>query len=322
MARLRLRYMSKKNKMLFEIGIGLVLIIIFLGFLNAVTTTKATPVLTTEDLWEHANTTIIGLMYVNASDTSQSTYKYYSLADVATYYDGYLYISIPRLDGFVLRTFSLFNMTGADVVTGRYIVEHGANKMYIYMEPINSTAVTFMPTWRVGRLYLFVDTGNGKIWPWEDTALIKITSTETTSTANDTEKWRKLWPDNGTVNREIDVDLASVAIKITGKGDNIIGIARFMGDIQNLDGLKVKIAIYAVSEKPVLSAITEPVYSVIATLYTGILAVARRVKQYATTLFGGFFTHFSLTALIGDPVVALLLTVVFITIVFVTMKKR
>ena len=323
--RLAFRFMRKRNRLLFEAGVGILLIIVFFGALNAVVTTHRTPVLTTQDLWEHANTTIVAFQYVNASDTSISNYEYYTLADIGTYYDNYIYISIPQHDGFVLRTISLFNFTaGNELVTGQYVVDHGVSTIYVYMEPITSTTPAFQNTWYVGPLALYLDAdSNNHVWPWEDTELTSITTGKTDPSDNYTIKWNTLWPDdnNTAVDRTVNVDLGSTAIKIAGNGGNIIGIARFVGDVQGLQGIKLKLEMYAVSKKPLLAGLTEPIAGVISSMYAAILATFRRVKNYAATMFGGWLSGFTFTGLIGDPMTALIVSVIIITVVYWIHKR-
>ncbi len=326
--RLSFRFMRKRNRLLFEAGVGILLIIVFFGALNAVVTTHRTPVLTTQDLWEHANTTIIAFQFVNSSDTTKSVYPAYKLADIASYYNGYLYITIPYPDTvYMLRTISIFNLTDSngEQVTGQYIVSHGINSIYVYMEPIaDADKVVFYNTFKVGPLTLALDSsGNGNIWPWEDTSLADIVTASTANDDNGSIKWNALWPDDNhtAVDRTIEPDLGSIAIKIAGNGGNIVGITRFMGDIQGLDGVKLKLEMYAVSKKPLLAGLTEPIAGIFSSMYAAILAAFRRVKNYAATMFGGWLSGFTFTGLIGDPMTALVVSVVIITVVYWIHKR-
>ena len=284
--KLRIRYMTRKNKMLFELGIALVLIILFFGFLGSLTTISKTPIINNQILWD--NNATIQLSYINSTSGASVT-KSYNIRDIATLYNGSLYIQIPQVQGY--DKFDAFAIS-LNNVTYRYVLDRGLNTIEYDLELIgddNSSKVTRLELWP-GAIYFNNVNFNG--------TQVHVTYT---------------------------VDPGSLLLKATGHmDDTIIWKIQINPDrpVSNLNGIRLAFNAYSVSKRPVLSAITEPVYSVIATLYTGILAVYRRVKQYASTLFGGFMTHFSLTALIGDPVTALLLTVVFLTIVFAVMKKR
>ncbi|MHC1629322.1 MAG: hypothetical protein ACXQTI_10935 [Candidatus Nezhaarchaeales archaeon] len=326
MGRFRIKFhMSKKQKVLLEIGVFILAVILFIGALNTVTATYKTPILTTEDLWKYANTTHVMFEFRNSTDVSAgSKLATYSLADVASYYDGYLYISIPYPEGFeVLRGFEIFNLSGLTVGD---LIEHGVNKIYIYIEPINSTPVTFSATYSVTPLRLLIDMTNDASWGaidnnGDETLIILVPDSAEGSDA-DSIKWKALFPDNGTVNREVSVDLGVIAIKAAGKTGKYLSVHRLMGDARGLEGMKFKLEIYAVSEKPVLKAISEPLYSFFAGLWSALLGLWRRVKSIVASAFGGFSLSAIFTGLIGDPVVALVLTIFMVSIFFLIMKPR
>ena len=304
MARLRLRYMSRKNKLLFEIGVGLVLIILFLGFLNAVTTTSYNKIVATEDVYSAGTITY---WYKNATSGSV-TFETFNVSDVATMYNDALYITVPEKSGYdrvYFVSIKLGNKTWGE------LVDRGFNRVEYMLYVKNATAYTGALEYSK---YVSLDKsyyGGSKI--------LELT------TYSDVTEFYTLFGVNETT-RTVDVDTGALAVTVVSnnaQSNNVyLGVWLPGEPPSNYEYIKLKITLYAVSEKPVLAALTEPMYSVIATMYTAIWAVARRVKQYASTLFGGFFTHFSLTALIGDPVIALVLSIVFLTVVFMTMKKR
>lgn len=316
---------GKKNKLIFEMGLAVLLIILFIGALNSITATYKTPILDTKTLWEHANTTLISFEFRNTTDPSTSyAVKTYTLADVASFYDGYLYISIPYPNGYeVLRTIHIFNLNGMTVGD---LIEYGVNRIYIYMEPINSTSITFGSGYHVSPLYLLIDNTGDTTWGpinnGGDEVLLNLIDEQASTNDPVDVKWKALFPDNGTINKEVGVDLGVLAIKAAGKTDKYISIHRFMGDVKGLEGLKLKLEIYAVSEKPVFKALTEPIYSIFAALYSLLLAVARRIKEYVVSAFSGFSASVFFTGLIGDPVVALVVTMAVVTVVFLVMKPR
>mgnify|MGYP000737018902 CR=1 FL=1 len=328
MGRFRIKIrMSRKQKVLLEVGVFILGVILLLGALNTITATYKTPILTTEDLWKHANTTIIHFEFRNSTDTSKLKSVKYMISDVATFYDGYLYISIPYPDGYeVLRAISISNFTVRDgqALTVGYMIEHGVNKLTIYIEPINSTPVSFGSA-AVYPLRFGVDTsGDDDVWlPSPDNIILfEIVPDSAEQTSSDDIKWGALFPDNGTVDREISIDLGSIAIKAAGYNDAVVGLHRVVGDVKNLEGFKLKLEIYAVSEKPVLKALSEPLYAMVAGLWSALLGLWRRVQSVVASAFGGFSLSAIFTGLIGDPVVALIVSIFIITIFFLIMRPR
>ena len=281
--KLRFRYMTRKNKMLFELGIALILVILFFGFLGSLTSINR------EAIYTLGGNETVYIEYKTSNGTYIRTGTY-KLSDIGTLYNGTWYISIPyNADNETV--YSVYIKTN---ITIGELINKGWNGVYFYASIIPDDAnITFT------QKYITKDLQNY----WDNSKAIVTFDVSPNATSYK------------------DIDTGSLIVQTVGYTNNPpIPVVKL--PFKRIDGLKIAFTAYAVSTKPVLSAITEPVYSVIATLYTGILAVYRRVKQYASTLFGGFITHFSLTALIGDPVTALLLTVVFLTVVFMVMKKR
>ena len=128
--------------------------------------------------------------------------------------------------------------------------------------------------------------------------------------------------DTSLLNKTID-DIGSLLVTATANNvlDSKVGIFVWTGDVQNLQGIKLKINLYATSEKPLLKAFTEPVYGMIAGLWSTLVALYNRVRQYVLSFFGGFSISAFFTGLIGDPTTALIITAVAVAVFFFALAR-
>lgn len=313
MARRR-KSLGLNNKLLFELAVGIVALLLIFGVLNSVTHTTKTQLVTTEDL---LNNSYIRLEWRNSTDpTADVQFPIYRLSDVATYYDGYLYISLvpPDSEHTVLRGFSIYylgNYTVSD------LVDRGFNNIELELEPINSTALVYHNTFNAGELSFRANTvSNSYIWS-DDYVLVSLTKRIGSSDPADV-KYNATF---GKFNESIDVGSLLVSATASDALDKKTGIHVWIGDVENLEGLKLKLNMYVASEKPLLKAFTEPVWAFIAGLWSTLLAIYNRVRQYIASFVGGFSVSALFTGLIGDPVTALLISAAAIAVFFFALAR-
>ena len=94
MARNR-RSSRKSNKLLFEAGIAIILILVAYITLSAISMQVKTEIISTSSL---PDDTIVKFTFEEFNLTAQTCrhiHAFYNLSDIATISDGYLYISIP-----------------------------------------------------------------------------------------------------------------------------------------------------------------------------------------------------------------------------------
>ncbi len=300
MGRFRIKFhMSKKQKVLLEVGVAILGIILLLGALNTVTATYKTPILTTEDLWKLANVTYVSIGYVNSTYGNQ-TWPKYKLADIATYYDGYLYISIPKqlgYDRFYGFSFWLVKDLNGTPMTFRYLVDRGINHVYVHYEvDTNLTGYELMID------FYKPFTGGSDVW-YVTEELVNGT----------------------TIDKEYRVDTGAFLTTAISKSvlDSHVMLAFYYLKKPPVPSMvKLRIEIDAVSKKPVLKSLTEPIYSVLAGMWSAFLGLWRRVKSIVASAFGGFGLSTIFTGLIGDPIVALIISVIMVSVFFLIMRPR
>jgi len=295
-------HMSKKHKLIFEMGVAVLCLVLFLGTLGTLSYTSKVQILTTDDLIN----CVVRIVYKNTT-SGVATSVEYNASDIATLYDGKLYLSIPSPPAGYDAILSIRFFTN---ITFNELIDKGLNKVEYRIEFMNNTAVStsvsvFLDhyrsdmTWHSGKYWIFCS--NYKPVVDDATGRLVLNATE-------------------------DIDLGSFVLYVMAGGfsnDIVVPSITFTAiPVQNIDGIVLQFSMYTISEKPVLKALSEPVYSFLAAMWSALLGVVRRVKSVVASAFGGFSLSAIFTGLIGDPVMALVVSIFVITMFFIVMKPR
>ena len=98
-----------------------------------------------------------------------------------------------------------------------------------------------------------------------------------------------------------------------------------MGDIENLDGVKLRLNIYAVSKKPVFKWLTEPIATLWGALCGAFYSLWEKMKSVVVGAFSGASLGAVFTGLVENPYIAILLvSLIFLIIWYMASgsKKR
>lgn len=293
---------KSKKFVLFEIGIAIVLFILFIGILNSIAYTQRTLIITAEDVYRLNETVRIG--FVNTT-TDAWTIQEYPIQSIAVLTGGKLYIALPPppsgYNAYTSIRVFLNRTLGA-------LVERGLSYVEVYfVSDARHNKTLVMPFIGIGAASVVASSFNHEGFSVHPIAQARIENLTATTFFNAT------------------IDPGLFALKASSWGPSqeaVLFIGHHAGNAWTGSYIVLDFELYAISDKPVLKALMEPIYSFFAAMYTVLLAAIRRVKKYVVTAFGGFATSFTLTGLIGDPVVALILTMIFITIVFLVIKPH
>lgn len=298
----RLKAVKMRKKLLYEIGVGITLLIVLLGVLSSVTMNARSVLIDNDYLMSHAK---IAFFYRNTTDNSR-TALVYNASDVATLYNGWLYISVPAapagydaLDDIAFIIYKDDNYTTK--WTYKDLIEYGVGRIEIEMEIVNNTAITLNPS------SIFLEFWPGPI-VLEDSAPI---------ISNGSIKWSKTY----------DIDTGWLVAKITSLGLSSSGIndweLRVAGvPPSTIDAIKIKFTVYGVSKKPVLAIYAQPLYAAFTAIVSALYAAVRRIQQYALSAFGGLGLATLFSGLTGSAVAAMVLAIIFFVVMVELRKKR
>ena len=304
----RLKKPSLGNKILYEIAIGIVAVILLVGVLNTVTHTEKVPIITS-DIHNYTIGFIWGVY--NATDGSYKMDKTViaNLSDVSTFYNGYLYIVPiePDYDSAtevirLARVYINCNMTWDD------LIDAGINGYDVEIQVLNNTDlslnrfdIAFSPECYWDKKLIVIEDS------WEDYLKLSNSSTE-------------LAIYNGSIDVGSLLLQAMSADAINKKVYFYIFTEPYILNT-DIDGFKLKFALYATSEEPIFKMFTEPAYGIIAGLWSTLVAVYHRIRQYALSFFGGFSISALFTGLIGDPTTALIITAAVVAVFFFALAR-
>ncbi|AGK60948.1 hypothetical protein Asulf_00944 [Archaeoglobus sulfaticallidus PM70-1] len=303
------------NKLLFEVAVGIVALVLLFGVLNTVTHTSETELITTEDL---KNCTLV--MYYTKVNTSTgltegSVYASYQLSDIAVLKDGYLYVAFPYdvevpagYDLEVVHFGIYLNKTFKD------LIDLGWNGYEVEFQLVNSSALPSSGTMYLGLDEAFADAGHDEIAiesRWENYLNLSNMSSVPAKYEGDVDPAELLITASSILDKEVMFCFEPLT-RVWTPGD---------GQYRTLDGFILKLNIYTASEKPVLKAFTEPIWAFMAGLWSTLLAVYNRVRQYIGSFVGGFSVSAFFTGLIGDPVTAAIISAIMIAVFFFALVR-
>jgi len=292
-----------------EIGLAIALFILFIGILNTITISNKVLILSHESLLNNSKITI---EFVTPNGSMFATYR---LSDISILHDDYLYIQFP-IEGKV-RVISIY-----PIIEVKELLDKGINKVLVEVYPINISSVKF-GNFHSGGLALSVNKWGAHPWVtyiWGDytnVPIIQLTN-PTPVKANYSEKYKVTF---GRFEKNVTVSELLMRSISANALDKKLGLTFALGDASNLDGIKLKLQIYAFETKPVLQVLTEPVYGFIAGLWSSLLALYYRLRQYVLSFFGGFTGVTIFTGLIGDVIVGLIITTIVITIFYIALGR-
>ena len=291
----------KSGKLLFEVAVVILFIVLFIGILNTMKYTSKTVILTTEDLLDQE----ISIKYLNTT-SGECTSTIYNITDVATFYNGKLYISIPSPPtGY--DTFSDFIISTN--ITFNELVDKGLSKIHVYIEILNSSSISQNPTFDLDHFTEW--------WSWHSgDRYIIISSDEAFKVNNESHIY---------IEKDVDVDLGNLILYVTSGnfGNDYVALRLLCKTAySSLDGIVFSIEMYTISEKPMLSFLTEPVYAFASAIYGALVAMWQKIKSVALGAIGSFSLSTIFSGLIGDPMVALAITVVVILAVILIFKPK
>ena len=143
MARKR-RSGRKQNKLIFELGLLVILVLVAYILMTSITMSIKTPIVTTEELWKWKDSVKVFIRYGSYNSTTGELkyhqYKLYNLSDIASYFDGYLYISIPTNtppDGYdkdLVAYFAITLVADNKILTHNDLAEKGLNKIEVFVQ--------------------------------------------------------------------------------------------------------------------------------------------------------------------------------------------
>ncbi len=235
-------------------------------------------------------------------------YKTYALSDIAVLYNNYLYINIPYdLEYDTSTQYLAFDYLAIEFnETYSELVDKGFSAYSIEFQIINNTA---LPLDKKILLYLGYGTGNIAL------NIYVKTFEEYINESN-----------NSIVTIENSVDVGSlildmVAKDYSSKSVQLVVNPEYVLSSDCITGIKMKYVLYTTSEKPILKMFTEPAYGIIAGLWSTLVAVYHRIRQYALSFFGGFSVSALFTGLIGDPTTALIITAAVVAVFFFALAR-
>lgn len=298
--------------------------IIFLIALSAITVSATNVLIDTETLWEHADDVRVCIGYVNAtSEPYETLIVMYNLSDIATYYNGYIYVPIPAQEGYPyvyaisLGHYGLPSPDGGASLVLNDLIEFGISRIDVWIEFVNSSA---LPQWSSISITLMADCA-GDTGVWYDGSNSIVFRFYDSGSENVTY----------VINKTIEVDVGALAATIAsrGIGGNIFGIFFNFGidgdavSTDALDYIKFKISFYSVSEKRLLQFITEPAGALFSGLVASIVAAARRAYEWITACgFAGFSFGALLTGLTESWVVAAIIAIAVIIFVWLLFERK
>lgn len=302
----RLKVVKQRKKLLYEIGVAVLMLTVLLGALSHISVSASTPIVTTDSLWKYASNITVTIEYRNTTDPGAGGQKLtYKLSDIGTFYNGTIYIAFNPPSGYERVRGVELVLVGSDgkPLTAQGMIDHGVGKVDIHVELIPSGTVDFPGTFATAILF-----GVGG-WP---PSLVTLASTP-----ND------IFNANKTVaNLTATLDPGSVAIKTLGRGNDPALIHLWLGDVGGVSGIKLHVEIYGVSKKPVLAIYAEPVYAVLTATVSALYAAARRIQQYAMSAFGGLGLATIFSGLTGSAIAAMVLGIAFFVVMVELRKKR
>ena len=328
MGRLRIKFrMSRKQKLIFEVGVAILCMIIFLGVLGAIKQVSYVPILTTEDLWQNTNVTTIVFQYSNSTAEKSLIYN---LSDVATYSNGRLYISIPSPPSDIPNaslksiTINMYNLN----ITWNDLIEKGLNRieLFLYIHNttdfgLNNNAIIGLGRVNSPNQYVVWIDDKKYVGGFRVFALVFYDKWDVFY-----EKYMGLGSLDNTTVITADIDPGLLALNVVQDNAGNAGVGLMIGGHKGqkflADYMVIDLKLYAVSEKPVLKVLSEPLYSFFAGLWSAMLGLWRRVQSVVASAFGGFSLSAVFTGLIGDPIVALILSIFIITVFFMIMRPR
>ena len=310
----RLKKPSLGNKILYEIAIGIVAVILLLGVLNTITHTEKVVIVDSNDLnktirvsWAIYNATTNE--FIRCANTD------YNLSDIATLYNGYLYISIPLPELNANETAKFNYIWIAENVTWSDLVNRGFNSYYVEFQIINDTALP--NTNDMFGLGLAYHVGSKDSWMNYLPVLFEGTFKDYVNASDGS---------TTTATYKGDIDTGNLLLDQVAKGyGNSKVYIQFDPAIiltpDQIQGIKIKYELYVTSKKPILKMFTEPAYGIIAGLWSTLVAVYHRIRQYALSFFGGFSVSALFTGLIGDPTTALIITAAVVAVFFFALAR-
>jgi len=315
MARRRGRSSKKKsNKLLFELGIAVILLLTIYILMSSVSMSIKTKIYTIPP----GDDSKIIIFYAKWNVTSKTFLSHivreYNLSDIASATGDYAYISIPDIDddpnddiGYTLARFFIeIPYSYSD------LVNRGLNKIIFRVYVLNDTAIeSYTGVSGARSLALF------KI----DGSTIEIV--KELYEYNKTELLNNLLFN---CSFEFDIDPGDLAIASTSHEANNYNLSiGFEGlyDISGVYGFKIRIEFYTISEKPILKFLTEPFAMLWGALVGAFYSLWEKMKSVVLGAFSGASLGAVFTGLVENPYLAILLTsLVFLIIAYFAYEKR
>ena len=330
MARSRRRGRSsrKSNKLLFEAGIAIILVLVAYIALSAISMQVKSAIVTTETLWAYNEKTKVMIRYGSYNTTTGYLEFHeiveYALKDIASYSNGYLYISIPQnspkngYDLDLMTYFAITLVTDNKTLTHNDLIEKGLNKIEIFIQVLNSTNI-LMPSSPSPQELSINDYDGVTLASFHGNVILSIHTF-----SNISQQLNEYL--NGTT-FEKDVDLGSYILTVTSKGASshypVIVIPLRYADPSTIDGFKIRINLYAVSEKPLFAWLTEPFAVMWGALVGAFYSLWEKTKSVVLGAFSGATMGAVFTGLVENPYIAILLvSLIFLIIAYFAYEKK
>ncbi|MHA1589242.1 MAG: hypothetical protein ACTSVA_01375 [Candidatus Njordarchaeales archaeon] len=324
------RSRKKQNKLLFELGIAIILLLTAYIIMSTVTLSVKIPIVTTEELWKYADYIDIIIVYekfnsTNGEDLGVRKSFMYHLKDIASYSDEYLYLSIPDPSESDVEIDYKFYYIGVELVRENKtivwsdLIQQGLNYVEVYIDVINSTPIKpwlediFSPSFI--KLYAFETNmdPDGKKFP--------VTIVDGKEYNNVTEFMNQI-VDEKHYNTTIDLGELILFITSNNLASYNVGLEIYF-PVDKINGFKLKINLYATSEKPVFKWITEPFATLWGALVGAFYSLWEKMKSVVVGAFSGASLGAVFTGLVENVYVAILLTtLIFLVIAYFAYEHK